>query len=53
MVFVLCGTYKILRAIVLLFYSTSFQPFIPAGKSVSLQLYWSIKGLIITVQKFQ
>ena len=46
---VLCGTNKILRAIVLLFCSNFFQSFECDGKSISFQLYWSIKGLIFDI----
>ena len=45
----LCGTNKILRAIVLLFCLNVFQSFIPAGNSIPSQLYWSIKGLIFDI----
>ena len=43
---VLWGTYKILRAIDLLFNSNFFQSFWCDGKLISFQLYWSIKSLI-------
>ena len=46
---VLFGTYNILRAIVLLFYSNIFQSFGPDGKSLLLQLYLPIKGLIFDI----
>ena len=46
---VLCGTNKILRAIVLLFWSNFFQFFECDGKSISFQLYWSIKCLIFDI----
>ena len=46
---VLGGTYKILRAIVLIFCSNFFHSFIPAEKSMPFQLYWSIKGLIFDI----
>ena len=48
-VFSLCGTNKILRAIVLLFCLNVFQSFIPAGNSIPSQLYWSIEGLIFDI----
>ena len=41
--------YKILRAIILVFFSNSFQSFLFDGKSICLRLYWSIKGLIFVV----
>ena len=44
-VFVLGGTYKILRATSLLFSSNFFQSFIPGEKSIPFQLYLSIKAL--------
>ena len=46
---VLCGTNKILRAIFLLFCSNLFQSFECDGKSISFQLYWSIKGLTFDI----
>ena len=48
---VLCCTNKILSywAIVLLFCSNIFKSFECDGKSISLQLYWSIKGLIFDI----
>ena len=46
---VLYDTNKILRAIVLLFNSKFFQSFCSDGKSISFQLYWSIKGLILDI----
>ena len=46
---ILCGTNKILRAIVLLFSSNFFQSFECDVKSISFQLYWSIKGLIFDI----
>ena len=38
-VFVLCGIYNTLSAIVLLFRSNFIQSFGPAGKSIPFQLY--------------
>ena len=46
---VLYGTNKILRAVVLLFYSNFFQSSECDGKPNYLQLYWSIKGLIFDI----
>ena len=49
---VLCGTNKILRTIVLLFFSKFFHFFLPFEcdvKSFSFQLYWSMKGLICEI----
>ena len=46
---VLCGTNKILRAIALLFCSNFFQSFESGGKSISFQLYWSVKGLMFGI----
>ena len=46
---VLCGTNKILREVVLLFYSNFFQSFECDGKYISFQLYWSMKGLIFDI----
>ena len=42
-------TCKILRAIVSLFFSIFFQSFIPAGKSISTKLYWSVNDVIFVI----
>ena len=41
--------YKILRATDLLFNSTFFQSFLFDGKSISFQLYWSIRDFIFVI----
>ena len=46
---VLYDTYKLLRAIVLLFCSNFFQSFWCNGKSIPFQWYWPIKGLIFDI----
>ena len=43
------GADKILSAMSLLFLSNFFQSSTPAGKFISLQLYWLIKGLILDI----
>ena len=45
----LCGTFKILIAIVLLFPSNVFQSFLCDGKLISFQLHWSTKVFFFVI----